>query len=155
MIDHDLQGTMLRRMADNGGAANLAPEHDADAARYARNLLDLELQGLSKGGVSITANGLRITGDSTLTNAGRAYLDRPDDMHVALDGSKTVEALHQRIADDPALSDTERHDLARSLDDMHPLSLKAFGQELLERAVTHGADTVSLLKKHTAPKDAP
>ncbi|GCE88646.1 hypothetical protein [Komagataeibacter diospyri] len=155
MIDHDLQETMLRRMADNGGTANLVPGHDADAGRYARNLLDLELQGLSKGGVSITGNGLRITGNSTLTNAGRAYLDRPDDMHVVLDGSDTVKALHQRIADDPGLSDMERRDLARSLDDMHPLSLKAFGQELLERAVTHGSDTVSLLKKHTTPKDRP
>ncbi|ARW15604.1 hypothetical protein [Komagataeibacter europaeus] len=155
MIDHDLQGAMLRRMAANGGTANLAPEHDADAERCARNLLDLELQGLSKGGVSITPDGLRITGDSTLTNAGRAYLDRPDDMHVVLDGPDTVKALHQRIAGDPDLSDTERHDLARSLDGMHPLTLKAFGQELLERAVSHGSDTVSLLKKHAAPRDKP
>ncbi|GAN99266.1 MULTISPECIES: hypothetical protein [Komagataeibacter] len=152
MIDRVLQGMMLHHMAANGGSADLAPEDDADAERYARNLLDLELQGLTKGGVTITDRGLRITGDSTLTNAGLAYLDRPNDVHMVLDGPATVKTLHQRIAGDPTLSDTERHDLAQSLDDMHPLALKAFGQELMERAVARGADTIPLLKKHTALK---
>lgn len=140
---------MLRCMAENGGAANLRPPREEDEARCARNLMDLELQGLCKGGVTISGNDLRITGASTITSAGRAYLDRPDDMHVTLNGPQAIRMLHQRIMEDPDLTDAERQKLGASLDTMHPLALKALGEEVLERALERSPDAIPLLKKHT------
>lgn len=148
MIDRDLQDAMLRRMAENGGAANLAPPAGTDATQCARNLLDLELQGLCKGGVSISGSSFQITGDTTLTDAGRAYLERKDEMHLTLNASDAIDRLRQRVATDTGLSDTERHDLTATVNTLHPLALRALGRELLERALENSPDAIPLLKKH-------
>lgn len=148
MIDRELQGQLLRHMADQGGTTTLRPAQAADEEKYARNLMDLELQGLCKGGVGIRPTGLGITGETSLTPAGRAYLDRPDDLHVTLSGPETLKALRQRIVDDPDLSDTERHSLDRAVETMHPLALKALGQDLLARALRHDPDAIPLIRKH-------
>lgn len=154
MIDRVLQAAMLRCMAENGGSANLCPPGAEDEEKCAKNLLDLELQGLCKGGVTVSGNGLRITGESTITNAGRAYLDQPDDMHVTLNGAESVQTLRQRIMNDPELTPTERQELCASLDIMHPLALKGLGEDLLKRALEGSPDTIPLLKKHTTPGGA-
>ncbi|WP_025812546.1 hypothetical protein [Komagataeibacter kakiaceti] len=154
MIDRALQARLLRCMAENGGAANLRPPREEDEAQYAKNLMDLELQGLCKGGVTISGNDLRITGESTLTNAGRAYLDQPDEMHVTLNGSQAIRTLRQRIADEPDLTDAERQELGASLDTMHPLALRALGEDVLARALERSPDAIPLLKKHATVTDA-
>ncbi|PYD75129.1 hypothetical protein [Novacetimonas pomaceti] len=149
MIDRDWQVEALRRMEKAGGTIDPVSLHDGDEQKCARNLLDLELQGLSTGGVSATPQGFRVGGACTITDAGRRFLARPENMEITLDGPTTVAALRQRVLDDASLSDGQRQDLLASLETMHPLTLKGLGRDLLNAAVAEGPHAIPLLRRHT------
>ncbi|MBE7618317.1 hypothetical protein K6L44_11735 [Gluconacetobacter entanii] len=149
MIDRDLQVEMLLSMQAAGGTVALQIPDGADEQKYARNLLDLELQGFCTGGVSATAQGFRVQGESTITDAGRQFLARPENVQITMKSPDMLAALRQRVASDPTLSEEKRHELHGALDGMHPLTLRALGRDLLDAALEDGPHAVSLLRKHS------
>ncbi|CUW48199.1 hypothetical protein GHA01_17820 [Novacetimonas hansenii] len=149
VIDRDLQVEMLMSMQAAGGTVAVQTPPGADEQKCARNLLDLELQGFCTGGVSATAQGFRIMGESTITDAGRQFLARPENVQITMKGPDMVAALRQRILNDPALSEEKRRDLHAALDSMHPLTLTALGRDLLGAAIEDGPHAIALLRRHS------